>query len=169
MTAPTEQTLFEKIEPFLEQLYPDSSWRRKIKEYCTEQDKRLAEAEERIKALIRLMDISQATADSLSEQLNSAHAATRDQIEVAQGFSDELERVRALIVEHNEECVRICGDKSKCGYANYDRRCGDCAKYWMIEMAAPQQEPMQDAPGFTIDGKDPHEFFAGLGKQEQSE
>jgi hypothetical protein len=37
------------------------------------------------------------------------------------------------IDDHNKECINACGDKSRCGYKEYERRCPDCAKDWMIE------------------------------------
>lgn len=44
MTTPA-RGLFERIEPFLESLHPNSAWRRRIKEEIEKFEQRLAEAE----------------------------------------------------------------------------------------------------------------------------
>jgi hypothetical protein len=70
------------------------------------------------------------------------------------------------IAEHNAECVRLCGDKSACGYKPYPSRdCPDCPKNWMIEWPAysgAATKPAEAAPPplyagnvFLIEGK-PH-------------
>lgn len=145
MTAPTEQKgLFELLE------FAKSEVRRKI--ICAEFEQRLADANEQIRELQHAQDTSPISMleirnQQLSDQLASAHQEARDQLNSAGNAIEQLDRlretytetfaelgrVRTLIVDHNDECERICGDKSACGYANYNRNCGNCAKDWMIE------------------------------------
>ena len=98
MTAPTEQTLFEKIRnqivktPFGTDVYIEP-----IHAICIEHDKRLADAEKNgLTNAFRVIE-EREKAEALSQQLESAHTATRDQIEVAQRAVDELQRVRKAL------------------------------------------------------------------------
>jgi hypothetical protein len=104
MTPPTEQTLFEKILEFVEsntdgngQLWNDEG----LRQICDAHDKRLADAIRGQASALAQMVVDGGEAyereQKLNEQLASAHAATRDQVEVAQRAVDELERVRALL------------------------------------------------------------------------
>jgi chromosome segregation ATPase len=56
MTSPTSRGLFERIEPFLESLHPNSAYRRKIKEICDEYYRQLSECEASNKAVERALE-----------------------------------------------------------------------------------------------------------------
>jgi hypothetical protein len=155
MTAPTERTLFEKINDLL----PDyvgiitAERRAEIQSFCDGHDKRLADAEkqidkyyvivgqrdESINALTSLYEKCVDREIALSQQVESAHQGTRDQVEVAQGFSDEINNLRALIVDCNQVTSNCYGD-----FILYD--CVDNngdpyqSQYLADILAAPQQE-----------------------------
>lgn len=49
-------------------------------------------------------------------------------------LSDENATLKKLIAEHNLMCVDQCGDKTNCGFKDYNRDCGNCTKDYMIEV-----------------------------------
>jgi hypothetical protein len=111
MIAPTEQTLLEKLELWLHRDVKAGKWvvAPEAVAIISEFEQRLADAATEINRLQGVCheDINKYSElwqqnKSLSEQLASAHQAIRDQIEVAQRFSDELERVRSLL-----SCIAI--------------------------------------------------------------
>ena len=63
--------------------------------------------------------------DNLKQQLKTVY-------DVADSLNRQVNELRAVIDSHNEDCVSLCGDKSACGYKQYDRQCPNCAKDWMI-------------------------------------
>jgi hypothetical protein len=59
--------------------------------------------------------------------------------------SAERDRLRGLIDEHNSDCVSRCGEGEqegvRCGYRPwFPRRCPECPRYDMIEVAALERE-----------------------------
>lgn len=53
------------------------------------------------------------------------------QVLALQSRIDEIEK---QITEHNQMCIDLCANKTNCGFALYDRDCGNCKKDFMIEV-----------------------------------
>jgi hypothetical protein len=64
---------------------------------------------------------------ALSEMVVSLEA----QVLALQSKLDEIDK---QITEHNQMCIDLCADKTNCGFALYDRDCGNCKKDFMIEI-----------------------------------
>jgi len=53
---------------------------------------------------------------------------------------DRIKALESLIHAHNEMCVIMCNDKKDCGFAPYDRDCGNCHKDYIIDAILPATE-----------------------------
>ena len=49
--------------------------------------------------------------------------------------ANRIEELEKKITEHNDECVRSCNDKKRCGFVGYKSDCGNCTKDWMIDIS----------------------------------
>lgn len=57
-------------------------------------------------------------------------------------LQDKLKKYESLIKTHNAQCIEMCGDKTRCGFKNYNRDCGDCYKDYVIEIPDAELETM---------------------------
>lgn len=48
-------------------------------------------------------------------------------------LQSKLDEIKKQITEHNQMCIDLCADKTNCGFALYDRDCGNCKKDFMID------------------------------------
>lgn len=88
------------------------------------------------------------TLDEWMARLPESHAANRELAALRARLAEleaERDRLRGLIDEHNNECVRRCGEGEqegvRCGYRPYfPRRCPECPRHEMIEVAALEGE-----------------------------
>lgn len=49
-------------------------------------------------------------------------------------LQSKLDEIEKQITEHNQMCIDLCANKTNCGFALYDRDCGNCKKDFMIEV-----------------------------------
>jgi hypothetical protein len=66
---------------------------------------------------------------------NEPAAAASDDYRAMVEWRGEALKLRGLLVAHNEECVRLCDNRKRCGWDGYRdyMKCPDCPKDWIIE------------------------------------
>lgn len=72
--------------------------------------------------------------DKLPKAIREAESALVAIWQVTARAADEIERLRKLITDHNEDAVAECNGKKGCGYLNYRRRCPRCPMSDMIDL-----------------------------------